>query len=441
MPGKAKLCIFSFLFIFLLLSSCKTTRFSRLNTAEQLVQNFIEHVDLRHAHCGIFIKEVGAWAPVADYQSGKLFVPASNVKIITCYLAMKYGDDSLITATIKRLNNQHLIVRTMSDPTFLHPDFPRSALLDSMILFDTITIVSKPALPYGPGWSWEDYDRYFMPEVSDFPLYGNVVRLDATFGSMSVLPKYFADSVLFENNRYNRSLRQNRFFADTSSPGYQNVIPFIPDRNTQTALLLDTLGFRHIGWTEEGEVTGGSAVKGQPLDTVLKMIMEDSDNFLAEHLLRNLALVNKWEGNVGNWFSAHLPGQSNPDVVASRLVDGSGLSRYNLISPARLADILEKQWLEIKKDRLLTVYPNWSTPGFQKTFGSFGERVYAKTGSMGGIFCLSGYLFTLEKRVFVFSIMVNGSRAGSKKIQEQIAVFLEQIATQNQSAKTIFSIK
>lgn len=197
-----------------------------------------------------------------------------------------------------------------------------------------------------------------------------------------------------------------------------------------------------------GIEAGGAAVLGRapegarevarrqspPLAELLAWTNKRSDNLYAETLLRHLAY-------------AALP--ATPDIAAStaalgleaeaawlgwprdsyRLVDGSGLSRYDLLTPRQIAEVLLRM-----KDQ----------PGFIDTLPVSGRdgtlaarmvgtpaqgRVRAKTGTMSGISSLAGYAG--DKWIFVF--LVNGhvgSLAPVRAIQDAVCVSLmDSVAT------------
>jgi D-alanyl-D-alanine carboxypeptidase/D-alanyl-D-alanine-endopeptidase (penicillin-binding protein 4) len=54
-----------------------------------------------------------------------------------------------------------------------------------------------------------------------------------------------------------------------------------------------------------------------------------------------------------------------------------------------------------------------------------GEFIYAKTGSMSGIYCLSGYVLSKKGKWLSFSIMVNNNNSSSGTIRKKIEAFLQ----------------
>jgi D-alanyl-D-alanine carboxypeptidase/D-alanyl-D-alanine-endopeptidase (penicillin-binding protein 4) len=113
-----------------------------------------------------------------------------------------------------------------------------------------------------------------------------------------------------------------------------------------------------------------------------------------------------------------------------RRVDGSGLSRYNLVSPQVLATALEKLYQQQPMDRIQKLFPAGEQSGTLKDWFGNGENpayVYAKTGSMSGVYCLAGYLKTKKGKTLVFSFMSNNFIGSNRVIKEELQVILEYI--------------
>ena len=73
-------------------------------------------------------------------------------------------------------------------------------------------------------------------------------------------------------------------------------------------------------------------------------MMSESDNLIAESLIKYISAN---DSTVGNWsdgmntMKLFLHEEVNLDTNALRIVDGSGLSRYNLISPNQVVGLLQ----------------------------------------------------------------------------------------------------
>jgi D-alanyl-D-alanine carboxypeptidase/D-alanyl-D-alanine-endopeptidase (penicillin-binding protein 4) len=88
------------------------------------------------------------------------------------------------------------------------------------------------------------------------------------------------------------------------------------------------------------------------------------------------------------------------------IVDGSGLSRYNLVTPAQFADFLcrMRQDFKCSKEFISSLSISGVDGTLKKTMNEkmLVSRVCAKTGSMTGISALVGYITTEEGKSSLF---------------------------------------
>ena len=112
--------------------------------------------------------------------------------------------------------------------------------------------------------------------------------------------------------------------------------------------------------------------------------------------------------------------------------DGSGLSRYDMVSAEALAALLTKVW---NNPALLGPYrsalPVAGAAGSLETRmkGTSAEnRVWAKTGSMFNIRTISGYVLTADDEPLVFSFLANNYTVPSKDIDDLMDKALARIA-------------
>jgi hypothetical protein len=132
---------------------------------------------LRTAHVGISLFEPATNTYWYNYQGNRYFVPASNVKIATCYAALKYLGDSIIGLRYFETDTA-VYIQPSGDPTLLHRAFKDQPV------YRFLRGITKPiyyALPewrsnvYGNGWAWDDYNDAYQPERSALPVYGNTI--------------------------------------------------------------------------------------------------------------------------------------------------------------------------------------------------------------------------------------------------------------------------
>ena len=118
------------------------------------------------------------------------------------------------------------------------------------------------------------------------------------------------------------------------------------------------------------------------------------------------------------------------DTVTRRLknnvvwVDGSGLSRYNLFTPDAFIEILDSMRTEFGMERLKMIFPTGDSGTLKNYYSDYNGRIFAKTGSMGGVLALSGYLYGKNNRLLLFSVMVNNyngvNSVGRRRIEKFI---------------------
>ena len=151
-----------------------------------------------------------------------------------------------------------------------------------------------------------------------------------------------------------------------------------------------------------------------PLKNLIKTMLKDSDNLIADSLLKTIGA--EYFHTPGNWRNGSkalkkiMNQKLNVDLNASMIVDGAGLSRYNLIRPTQLVQLLASMHRYPRQLRILK--NSLSIAGKDGTlkyrFKHSNATIYAKTGSMNGITALAGYIQTHQKDWLSFAILING---------------------------------
>jgi len=159
-----------------------------------------------------------------------------------------------------------------------------------------------------------------------------------------------------------------------------------------------------------------SEVKSAPLSLLIWKILKKSNNLYTEAILLKLAAT--YYDQAGDWTNGTkavkkiLQQQVELNLDDSKIADGSGLSRYSLISPEQLIKLLA--WMYQKFPYTYEFIAALPTAGREGTLedyplnGNLPGYLRAKTGSMTGIFNLAGYLTTKQQKKLAFVIMING---------------------------------
>ena len=402
-----------------------------------------------NAHLGVSVYDPAKGRFIFSYQDDKYFVPASNTKILSCYAGMKYLDSLLEGMRYIRTDTALLLIPT-GDPSFLHRDFPRQPVADmirgsSGKLYMSTAHWKDNALGYG--WSWDDYSDYYMPERSAFPAYGNVVRWYQVKGKKD-RPAFAGDTV--DAFIYSEPEMDGKVDFGRSAPGEpfrvirerdrndftiyegrerqaETDIPFVTN-GVQTALNLvrDSLNRGILpfqGGVENFGTGQGGVVYSQPLDSLLKPMMHVSDNFFAEQVLLMAGMKLTGELATGKAIDTILKTSLSGFPDKPKWVDGSGLSRYNLITPRDLVWVLDKMRKEFSWQRITDIFPTGGKGTLRNYVGESG-RLYAKTGTLSGVLALSGYVITRRNNTLIFSVMVNNHTQPNALLRGRIGNFL-----------------
>ncbi|MGB5171378.1 D-alanyl-D-alanine carboxypeptidase [Eudoraea sp.] len=356
---------------------------------------------------GIMVYDPELKDTIVQYNSSKYFTPASNVKIFTLYTALKLLADE-VPALKYFISNDTTYIEGTGDPSFLHPKFKDSTAYNFIKAskYIALNLDNFYEETFGPGWAWEDYDFSFAPERNALPLYGNVICLTNNEDAR-VYPKYFETNIEFNSKGRYRDRNENKFYID--SLGKDTLyIPYITKDSVILALLKDELKKEIILKSPFPKGTKKTLL-GMSRDSLAKEMMQQSDNFIAEQFL----ILGS------STISDSLSSKKTIDYMLEnylmdlnqmpRWVDGSGLSRYNLFSPASIVHVLNAMYSEYPKERLLNIFAVGGESGTIKEWynGNPTPYIYAKTGTLGNNHCLSGYLKTDSGKTLIFSIMNN----------------------------------
>ncbi|MEY2811253.1 MAG: hypothetical protein RI991_248 [Bacteroidota bacterium] len=440
--------LFFLLTAFAFFSSC-----SMQHAIQKKANQFIlKDEALAQAHVGIALHDPSSNKYVYQHQSNKLFVPASNVKIVTTYAALKYLPEFLPAAQWTELDTA-ILITPMGDPSFLHPDFKKHPL------FDQLKSATKPlyirndnwnTAALGSGWSTDDYNDDYQAERSAFPVYGNLIQWfqERSVKENPTNPNDTIDIFIYSNPEINWPVgfgkTSNRFFvkreehenAFVLSEGKEKSatqsVPFITKGiSSGLELLKDSLG-KSIQLADQELLSQAKGktninISSQHRDTLLQKMMHRSDNFYADQsllMVSQQALKRMDEPAV---IQHILKNDLNQLPVQPRWVDGSGLSRYNQFSPDAMITILNQLKSTYNWELIKTIFPKAGEGTLRAINDEREEFIYAKTGSLSGIYCLSGYVMTKKGKWMNFSIMVNNHNSSSSTIRKKIESFLQSL--------------
>jgi serine-type D-Ala-D-Ala carboxypeptidase/endopeptidase (penicillin-binding protein 4) len=433
------------------------------------LKKLVETKELSTALVGVYVYDDSSKKEIADYQGDKYFVPASNTKLFSLYIGLKYLGDSLVGIRYSE-NDTAVFVYPTGDPSLLHPDFQSQPVIDflrrtrkKIYLMD----VGWMENALGVGWAWDDYNEDFAIERSAFPVYGNFIRWNqqnsltrsnpafgptATVSSSPEIPwkvRFSTDS--FPKTFYVQRLVDSNVFIirSGSEPNISQDVPFITNNlNAAAELLPDTIGKpvniykppipivdMSKGWHTIIYEQPHDSINSRPADSVFIPMMHRSDNFFAE---QTLLMVSRHRIR---WMNDELVIKSLLDTIMNgpladlpqkpSWVDGSGLSRFNLFSPRDFVSVLIKLKNEFGMDRMKKILPTGGSGTLKNYYRADSGYVFVKTGSLTGVLCLSGYIYTTKKHLLEFSILINNHNGGSSAIRRAVETYVEYLRKSN----------
>nr|MDQ2993630.1 D-alanyl-D-alanine carboxypeptidase/D-alanyl-D-alanine-endopeptidase [Pseudomonadota bacterium] len=328
------------------------------------------------------------------------------------------------------------------------------------------TAFAKPW--YGPGWSQDDLNWYFAAPISAMILnencFGINLQPNATLQqpasltfAVGPLQKYLTlqhavTTVTFESAKDLCALNadvndMNHVSLDGCWPsGSAEKLKFAvknPERLMQQVVndLLQAEGIQVSGQVIVGKKPKEWQViaeqKSAPLQDLIRTVLKDSNNVYAECITKTLGAKLY---NVGSFLTGSmaiktiLHKHTDINFNQSVLVDGSGLSRYDLLTPRQIVRLLfvmsnEPKFSSLYQQALPESGEDGSLKNRMQSIDLRGH-IHAKTGSFKGVASLSGYLTSVHNKPLIFSVMINHVVDDSKDaqlLQSQILQVLYQL--------------
>jgi serine-type D-Ala-D-Ala carboxypeptidase/endopeptidase (penicillin-binding protein 4) len=449
-----KIRFFLFVFCFLLSTSFAAPEkvLSLQAAIDQLLTSAPHQVNM-----GLLVTEMSG-KPLYSQNATHHFVPASNQKLVTALAALLHlGKEYQFQTTLLSASDTiqqgtlegALILRFSGDPTLKVEELQNLfAQLHSKgikriqgdIAIDNGIFGTQPI---GPGWMWDDLDSCFSAPVTANILNGNCVGLVVTPADTLEKPLtikshqqgrlvFITNETRTEPNERQCRLSvklnpENNYILNgclTQNSQPRNFSMPLTDPNQYLARVIhELMSIEKI--TFSGKIIFDDNPKAafilathasQPLSTIVNEFVKDSDNLMADAVFKTMGA--NYFGKPGTWqkgakaVKAILKKHTRIDLNDAVIVDGSGLSRYNLISPEKLVALLQYAYTDPRVSQIF--YDALPAAGIDGTLENRMKQfqptpdVHAKTGTMRGVSALSGYIKTKSQQTLIFSMMING---------------------------------
>ncbi len=323
--------------------------------------------------------------------------------------------------------------------------------------------------PLGQGWAWDDEQYHFSAESSGLTLHGGTAGYRIEGNKKQRLSKkqlhlYPKSDYLTPHIQVTDEKRQVQI---TRMRGTNHFVVEVPRSMKRNPPMSGRVTVKNpTAWTatlfREALQEAGIEVKGQavdsdylrdfipasglvwthhskPLKEILPLANKRSINLVAEHLLRSSGVQRDQSGAVVQGGSvqrglqqiAQYFNQLGVESYRYHIVDGSGLSRYNLVRPEDLVRLLKGMAQHPQAEvyrKSLSHSGRDGTLKWRMRGTPLEERVWAKTGTLSSVRAIAGYLKSPKGRPLTFAILVNNYASGSRKIRNRIDSILLKVA-------------
>ncbi|MCP3797651.1 D-alanyl-D-alanine carboxypeptidase/D-alanyl-D-alanine-endopeptidase [Allokutzneria sp. A3M-2-11 16] len=435
---------------------------------------------LNGAHFGLVVRKAAGGEVLYSRGATGRLNPASNGKLLSSAAALetlgaghRFTTEVLTSARTAGgvlLGDLHL--RGTGDPTLREADL--NSLADQLARAGIKVVTGRvvaddswfDSVRLGTGWAWDDEPYYYSAQISALTLAPNadfdagtvlVQAQPGAVGKPAQIRLSPATSVVTVDNRTvsaapgtPNSLSVEREHGGSKIVVTGTVAAPAEDYSTvddptayTTDVFTKALAAKGINVIRKdvgrgATPAGAKAVATHSSMTLAELIvpfMKLSNNMHAEALVKAMG---RKEKNQGTWaaglevMSQKLAGMGMP-ANAYRMVDGSGLSRFDLITAEQLGNLLvsaqSKPWFAAWYESLpIAGKPDRMVGGTlrNRMKGTPAEgNVHAKTGSLTSVTGLSGYVTAANGEKLVFaSLMNNYLTAKPSGIEDAIVVRL-----------------
>ncbi|VEP15352.1 D-alanyl-D-alanine carboxypeptidase, serine-type, PBP4 family [Hyella patelloides LEGE 07179] len=426
----------------------------------QDINTIINRPQFKRSRWGIAIQNLATQEAIYSLESDKFFIPASTVKLLTTAAALnELGADFRITtpiyATGKLPHLETVRIQGNADPTItseilknIVQQFKVLGISSIKKLIIDDSYLAQPVI--NPTWEWVDTYYYYATAVNSVILNQNTVRLTLVPGQIGQPVKLkWNDAVASQQwqvfNQAITTASDNEYSIEIDGvlgKPILNIRGDLPQDNQgdewdlaivdPANYFLET--FRNLLSAEGITVTEGivttesiestneriiTQMYSPPLKELIVEINQDSNNLYAEVLLKVLAKELKINDEMEALETSLNKLGINTDNYS--LIDASGLSRQNLITPNSLVKVLSI----LADDPTYNIYQNsLSLAGSNGTLKhrlrntELQNNLWGKTGSLSGVITLSGYVKLTNQNTLALSILVNNFDDKNKIVRQ-----------------------
>lgn len=419
--------------------------------------------DINSALSGIGINKNAVAISVKNTSDGKVLFshnqnlpinPASTQKVITASVALDtLGKDFEFVTSLYKTTNNELQLKLSADP-----GFTKGNLSDLMKTAKEKNIIEPKAfyiddyvmdsVEWGEGWQWDDDLNPLMPKFSSYNIDRNLLTAvidpsskgaPANIKLTTFYPVTFMNMVTSGNENSIELSRSNHISPDiinvsgTIKERASYIIPVNSPKRYFFIKLDEAIRSAKIEYygqfiqrkTPSANIYLVDEIK-HPISGTLKDIFKNSNNMAAETLFK--VAGGKFVNNTGalknslKMFDEYCKknGLKRDDI---KIVDGSGVSKNNLMTADFMTDFLVLQTKKEGFEDYIKLFPTAGEGTLQNRMLYFKDIIRVKTGTLSDVSSICGYIKTRNGNLVAFDIMINDAKSGpseKKAAEEQI---------------------
>lgn len=429
-----------------------------------------------NVNIGVYVVDLDNDKLIYSRNAKRSFTPASTQKLLTAAAALLYFGPSyeyqtklLSDAKISRGKHLkgNLYLKLDVDPSLkkydilnLFSQLRRRHIqeINGNIIIDSTEIAK---VDYGPGWMIEDsvygygtkngpvvldenrFNVFVEPTTINKKAYVKLIQPNPAIKIINHLitkAKNAHCKIKYKMNPQNE-LTVSGCVALNAGSDIQSVAVNNPLKYATDIIkwALRELAIKHNGQIKLGETPKKARRlalhESAPLSYIVSKMLKPSDNLYAESVY--LKLGAQYYKQPGSWrlgrkaMQSILKKKAKVNFQSSIVKDGSGMSRYNLITPKQLVSVLAYMFQHFPAGpEFIAAMPIGGEDGTlrKRMKKQLQGYVRAKTGGMRGVTALAGYIYTKHGNIYAFAIMTNGvtkSLSKYRHLEEKIVKYLQ----------------
>lgn len=451
------------------------------------IDSMLDAPETRQARWGVLIVDPDRGDTLYSRDAGKLLVPASNMKIVTAAVALdllgpdfRFATPVLARGDVRNgvLDGDLLVVGrgdpSVSDNAAGDAMLPLRAVADSLWDRGLRRVRGRlvafgnafPDANAGTGWNWDDLDYAYGAKIDELLFNEGFSEVHVRGGKAvgdppqalttpsHVFPRLRVQATTVARGTGRDSVAQLDAVKDTLS-GDVIVTGTVPPGDSATLEVTHRdpaeayLAALREALVDRGIVVADSAIaapaqrvdtllvmRSAPLSQILGTFLKPSQNQIGEMLFKTIALqlTDTGSARVARRVVAERLRSWGAEANGFQVMDGSGLSRQDLVSPETIIRVLDAMR---KSPHFQVYFDAMPVAGIDGTLrgrmrGTTAEgNVRGKTGTLSNVRSLSGYVTTANGRTLLFSVLCNNylvPTAYVTRVQDTIAVRLSRLS-------------